>query len=100
MKKVKIGGEEIELYEEADLNSLFENLLQAAGRRGVSEKLINKTKKILLKQTKKADKAVEKGKGKSEQLRKLRDSIKRLEDIVKDPPSYSREVIEEILKSF
>lgn len=98
MKKVKIGGEEIELYEEADLNSLFENLLQAAGRRGVSEKLINKTKKILLKQTKKADKAVEKGK--SEQLRKLRDYIKRLEDIVKDPPSYSREVIEEILKSF
>ncbi|MCD6575348.1 hypothetical protein J7K97_06725 [Candidatus Aerophobetes bacterium] len=98
MKKVKIGGEEIELYEEADLNSLFENLLQAAGRRGVSEKLINKTKKILLKQTKKADKAAEKGK--SEQLRKLRDSIKRLEDIVKDPPSYSREVIEEILKSF
>jgi len=99
MKKVKVGGEEIELFEEEDLNSLFENLLQAAGRRGVAEKLINKAKKSLLKQTKKAEKAVAKGKAKSEPLRKMRDSIRRIEDIVKDPPSYSREVIEEILRS-
>jgi len=99
MRKVKVGEEEIEVVEEVDLGPLFEKLLQAAGRRGVAEKLINKTKKSLLKQIKKADKAINKGKAKSEQLRKMRESVKRLEDIVKDPSSYTKEVIEELLKS-
>lgn len=99
MKKVKAGEEEVEFLEEKDLESLFEDLLQAAGRRGVSEKIINKAKKSLLKQTKKAEKAINKGKPNPDQLRRLRESTKRLEDIVKDPSSYSREVIEEVLKS-
>ncbi|MBC7190026.1 hypothetical protein H5U35_07480 [Candidatus Aerophobetes bacterium] len=99
MKKVKVGEEEVEFLEESELDSLFENLLQAAGRRGVGEKLINKAKKKIIKQTKKAEKAINKGKAKSEELRRLRESTKRLEDIVKDPSSYTREVIEELLKS-
>jgi len=108
MRKVKAGEEEVEFLEEKDLESLFETLLQAAGRRGVSEKVINKAKKSLLKQTKKAEKTINKGKEKTinkgkpnpDKLRRLRESTKRLEDIVKDPSSYSREVIEEVLKSF
>jgi len=99
MKKVKTGEEEVEFLEEADINSLFENLLQAAGRRGVPEKLINKAKKNLLKRTKKAEKAINKNKVNTDELRRLRESTKRLEDIVKDPPSYNREVIQEILRS-
>lgn len=99
MRKVKVADEEIEFLEEKDLDSLFENLLQTAGRRGVSEKVINKAKKSLLKQTKKVEKAIDKGKIRSEHLRRLRESTRRLEDIVKDPTSYTGHVIEEILKS-
>ncbi|MCD6257815.1 hypothetical protein J7J45_07140 [Candidatus Aerophobetes bacterium] len=100
MKKVEVAGEQIEFMEEGDLDSLFEKLLQAAGRRGVSEKVINKAKKSVLKQTKKIEKALSKGKLRSsEQVRRLRESTKRLEDIVKDPSSYTGHVIEEILKS-
>ncbi|MBE0478583.1 hypothetical protein IBX65_05615 [Candidatus Aerophobetes bacterium] len=98
MKKVKTGEEEVEFLEEAEINSLFDELLQAAGRRGVPEKLINKTKKVVLKQTKKIEKEITKGKVKSEPIRKLREVTKRMQDIVKDPPSYNREVIMELLK--
>lgn len=99
MKKVKAGEEEVEFLEEKDIESLFETLLQSAGRRGVSEKVINKAKKSILKQTKKLEKIINKGKPNPDKLRRLRESTKRLEDIVKDPSSYSREVIEEVLKS-
>ena len=85
MKKVKVGEEEIEFLEEADISSLFESFLQAAGRRGVEEKLINKAKKNLLKRTKKAEKVINKKKIKSDELLRLRESTKRLEDMVKDP---------------
>ena len=90
MRKVKVGEEEVEFLEEGDIQTLFENLLQSAGRRGVSEKIINKAKKSILKQTKKAAKSIDKGKADSTKLRRLRESTKRLEDIVKDPTSYSR----------
>ncbi len=99
MKKVKVGEEEVEFLEEGDINSLFDQILDVAGRRGVSEKLINKAKKSIIKQTKKAQKSIDKGKPNADKLRRLRDSTRRLEDIVKDPSSYTREVMQEILKS-
>ena len=99
MRKVKVGTEEMEFLEEKEINSLYEDLLQSAGRRHVAEKVINKAKKTILKQTKKMEKDINRGKVKSEQLRKLRESTKRLEDIIKDPSSYTGSVIEEILKS-
>jgi len=99
LKKVKLGGEEIEFFEEGDILSLYEKLLQAAGRRGVSEKLIEKTKKKILKLTKKGAKLISKGKPDVNSLNNLCETIKRLEDIVKDPSSYTGPVITEILKS-
>ena len=99
MKKVKSGGEEIEFFEEGDILSLYEKLFQAAGRRGVSEKLLEKTKKKILKLTKKGEKLISKGKPDVNSLDNLCGTIKRLKDIVKDPPSYAGPVITEILKS-
>ena len=99
MRKIKVGLEEIEILEEKEIDSLYEALLQSAGRRHVKEKVINKAKKTILKQTKKIEKDIKKGKIKSEPLRRLRESTKRLEDIIKDPSSYTGPVIEEILKS-
>ena len=99
MKKVKSGGEEIEFFEEGDVISLYENLFQVAGRRGVSEKLLEKTKKKILKLTKKGEKLIGKGKPNMNSLRSLYGTLKRLEDITKDPSSYTGAVITEILKS-
>ena len=99
MKKVKSGGEEIEFFEEGDIVSLYEKLFQAAGRRGVSERVIEKTKKKILKLTKKEEKLISKGKPDMNSLRNLYRTLQRLEDIAKDPSSYTGPVITEILKS-
>jgi len=99
LKKVKSGGEEIEFFEEGDVISLYESLFQVAGRRGVSEKLLEKTKKKILKLTKKGEKLIGKEKPNMNSLRSLYGTLKRLEDITKDPSSYTGVVITEILKS-
>jgi len=99
MKKIKAGEQEIEFYEEKEILPLFDDLLQAAGRRGVPEKVINKTKKKILKLTQKGQMKIDKGKPDASLLRDLRNSIKRIQDIVKNPSSYTGSVIEEILKA-
>jgi len=99
MKKIKVGEAEVEFYEEKDILPIFDELFQAAGRRGVSEKVINKTQKKILKLTKKAQKMIDKGKPDASKLRDLRNSINRIKDITKNPSSYTGGVIEEILKS-
>ncbi len=99
MKKIKSGEEEIEFFEEKDVVSLYEKIFQTAGRRGVSQKLLEKTKKKILKLTKKGEKLIDKGKPNMNSLRSLYETLKRLEDIVKDPSSYAGPVITEIIKS-
>jgi len=99
MKTIKAGEQSIEFYEEKDVIFLFDKLLQAAGKRGVPEKVIEKAKKKVLRFTKKGQKKIDKGKPDPSLLRDLRNTIKRLKDIVKDPSSYTGNVIEEILKA-
>jgi len=99
LKKIKSGEEEIEFFEEKDIVSLYEKIFQTAGRRGVSQKLLEKTKKKILKLTKKGEKLIDKGKPNMNSLRSLHETLKRLEDIVKDPSSYTGTVITEIIKS-
>ncbi len=99
MKKVKSGEDEIDFFEEEDIVSLYENLFQAAGRRGVSRKLMEKTKKKILKLTKKGEKLIDKGKPNMDSLHSLHEILKRLEDIVNDLPSYEGVVITELLKA-
>jgi len=99
MKMIKAGEQEIEFYEEKEIAPLFDRVLQSAGKRGVPEKVIEKARKRVLKLTKKAQKKIDKKKPDPSLLRDLRNTIKRLQDIVKDPSSYTRNVIEEILKA-
>jgi len=99
MKMIKAGEQEIEFYEEKEIGPLFDRVLQAAGKRGVPEKVIEKARKRVLKLTKKAQKKIDKKKSDPSLFRDLRNTIKRLQDIVKDPSSYTRNVIEEILKA-
>jgi len=99
MKTIKVNEQSIEFYEEKDVIFLFDKLLQAAGKRGVPEKVIEKAKKRVLKLTRKGQKKIDKGKPDPSLLRDLRNTIKRLEDITRDPSSYTGNVIEEILKA-
>lgn len=95
MRKIKVSEEEIEFLEEKEVISLFDNLSQT----GVSKKVVNRTKKRLLKQTAKAEKIINKGRPDSIRLRSLRQSTKCLQDMFRDPSSYPPKVAEEMLKA-
>lgn len=100
MRKIKVGTEEVEFLEEEDVTSLFEDVSQIAQEKGVSEKMVSRAKKAVLKQTKKMQKASRKGKIRTaDPLLALRQSTRDLEAIVKDPSSYAPNVVEELLKS-
>lgn len=99
MKKIKVSDEEVEFLEEKDLESLLDKVLQIGTKKGIPDKVIKKAKKNLLKETKKAKKNIDREKPDLSQLRRLRQSTKHLEEMARNPSSYSPEAMKEILKS-